>query len=98
MKHTLIGDFFDESFGTENDDQFISYLVVLQVFQKLLIPNYKWKEGILELVTKYGIETKNFADIKIAPLFELSPIPFGSSAWEAFVSVIYTNYVKKSSI
>lgn len=95
MKHTLVGDFFDESFGIENDNKFISYLIILQVFNKIIIPNYKWEEYVLDLISKYTIDTEKFANIKIASLFELSPIKIGSSAWEAFVHIIYTEYVKK---
>lgn len=60
MIHTLKGDFFDTLLGEENDNRLISYLLVLILFKKSLIPTYQWEQEIVRLMHRYAIRTEYF--------------------------------------
>jgi len=71
-----------------NTNSFLSYFAILCVFNKLLIPNYKRKEKVIDKMDKYNISFANFTQK------ENLPSELESEAWEVLVNLLYTKYIK----
>lgn len=89
MTISFKGKDISESTWVENH-YFISYLLILILSQKVLIPNYNWEQQIFILMQKYKISFRDFWTKK-----ETFPSELESEAWKVLVDTLYLKYIKK---
>ncbi len=76
-----------------NNNRFISYFLIISIFQKILIPNYTRSDKVIELLNKFSISTE-----EIWLQNKNLPSKLESEAWEVLIHEVYTKNIKNANL